>query len=203
VPRVKNFGPNKSLNFKAKLLNGTPDDTDREFVISFYFLDGTIKATEPPRRNSGFVGGVFISRRKVKLADGTDLNENHFYMGAKIVLTHQEFLLIESDSRTFQVMEEVNHPKTSFPTIMAKLQPSLSPLAQNGSLTELFSRHEGKDTGESSFDTLLGVLSSLDLVADEEDKVTLHEIITVMRTFSVPGKIHAFNYESFVAALLE
>ncbi|NDD39075.1 MAG: hypothetical protein EB082_11810 [Verrucomicrobia bacterium] len=47
--------------------------THRRFVITFYVSDGTIKVQEPPIRNSGFVGGVFLSRRAVKTPAGEPL----------------------------------------------------------------------------------------------------------------------------------
>lgn len=43
-----------------------PEDEGREFTITYYTLDNTISIYEPPKRNSGIIGGKFLSRREIK-----------------------------------------------------------------------------------------------------------------------------------------
>jgi hypothetical protein len=43
-----------------------PEDEGREFTVTYYTLDNTISIYEPPKRNSGIIGGKFLSRREIK-----------------------------------------------------------------------------------------------------------------------------------------
>lgn len=43
-----------------------PDDSKRRFVVSFFMADSTFAVYEPPVSNSGFIGGKFLERRKVR-----------------------------------------------------------------------------------------------------------------------------------------
>lgn len=199
-PAVKTFGENKSYNFKAKLLNGGVDDVDRDFVFSYYFLDATAKVTEPPKRNSGFLGGVFLSRRKIKLSDGTELSEKHLFIGSKIALSHQIFLLTDSDSRTLQLMEEAGSPKANINLVLNKIRGVLLESVKNGSLYERFHRIEGRHPGLASKDTLMSILSTFDLLGDGDNQLCEHEVTTILRAFAI-SKDETFVYTSFLHAI--
>ena len=54
------------LRFKAKLLNGDETDRARDFVINYFMVDNEVSVFEPPIRNSGIVGGLFLKRRRYK-----------------------------------------------------------------------------------------------------------------------------------------
>jgi hypothetical protein len=69
APKVK-LGENKIMRFKAKLESRNPEDTERSFTVSFYLVDNTVQIHEPPRRNSGIVGGSFLSRMKLRTTEG-------------------------------------------------------------------------------------------------------------------------------------
>ena len=64
------LGENKIMRFKAKLESRNPEDTERSFTVSFYLVDNTVQIHEPPRRNSGIVGGSFLSRMKLRTTEG-------------------------------------------------------------------------------------------------------------------------------------
>ena len=200
-PRMKTFGENKSIHFKAKLVTSDPDDADREFVFSYYFLDGTAKITEPPKRNSGFIGGIFLSRRKLVLTNGAELAADHCYVGATIRLPHVAFLLTDTDNRTLQVMQEKGNPKVSVNNVLAKLREPLREIAENGSLAERFRREEGKHPGVAAMDTLRSVLSSFGLLADEPSKLTQQEVITLVRGFPAGDTVEGMLYGDFINAL--
>lgn len=61
---------NKVLRFECCL--ATPEDSSsiydssRAFVINYYLGDDTIMVYEPPVRNSGYTGGVFLTRMRYK-----------------------------------------------------------------------------------------------------------------------------------------
>jgi hypothetical protein len=217
APAIKVFGENKSFCFKAKLLNGTLDDVDRDFVVTYYFLDGTVSVIEPPKRNSGFLGGTFLSRRKMKTPDGVEVNDSHMYVGARVPLAHTMFELIESDSHTYQMMEDMGYSKASINEVLKKIKGRLYESAVNGSLLEMFCRIEGLTvgrgssssvkssslSGQASQDTLCSVLSSFGLLGDDEQRLCTHEVITIVRAYAVEkGVGDHFLYTPFIKALL-
>ena len=53
------------LRFLAMLETKLPIDKDRRFVISIYLSDDTVGVYEPPQRNSGIIGGTFLSRGQI------------------------------------------------------------------------------------------------------------------------------------------
>eukprot|EP00752_Nemacystus_decipiens_P010592 g9432.t1 len=59
-------GDKKVLRFQAKLRNVTNNDKTRDFVINYFLADDTLSVFEPPVRNSGVVGGLFLARGKYK-----------------------------------------------------------------------------------------------------------------------------------------
>lgn len=44
---------------------GVPEDEGRRFIITYFKADRTVVVREPPKRNSGIIGGNFLSRMKV------------------------------------------------------------------------------------------------------------------------------------------
>lgn len=44
---------------------GGPEDEGRRFIITYFKADRTVVVREPPKRNSGIIGGNFLSRMKV------------------------------------------------------------------------------------------------------------------------------------------
>lgn len=44
---------------------GVPEDEGRRFIITYFKSDRTVVVREPPKRNSGIIGGNFLSRMKV------------------------------------------------------------------------------------------------------------------------------------------
>lgn len=92
------------LAFRASIVSNNVDDVARKFVVTFYTDDNTIKILEPPVRNSGFVGGLFLSRQKCKRRNGEALSEADFVVGATVEAGPHLFLLVEADSGTAQYL---------------------------------------------------------------------------------------------------
>jgi hypothetical protein len=67
-----------------------------------------VKIQEPPVRNSGFVGGLFLSRRRVKKVGGNGeyLNEHDFKVGEEIRLLTHKFKLIGANPFTLKWIAE-------------------------------------------------------------------------------------------------
>ena len=58
-----------SLRFQGKFKHpNTPADSERRFVFTYYLEDEMTAIFEPPIRNSGVIGGKFLSRGRYKLA---------------------------------------------------------------------------------------------------------------------------------------
>lgn len=86
-----NVFENRVLSFFASFVSRKSNDDDRRFVISFYLQDNSIKIQEPPVRNSGYVGGLFLSRRRVKKQNSDQyLTVDDFTIGGTVkILTHE------------------------------------------------------------------------------------------------------------------
>ena len=56
--------------FQCRFVRPSPEDEMRRFVIQFYPADDSIAIYEPAIRNSGIMGGKFLSRSTHKKADG-------------------------------------------------------------------------------------------------------------------------------------
>jgi hypothetical protein len=106
APRQKKFNPDAAvLVFLSNIVSSDPSDTQRKFVVSFYVDDNTIKILEPPQRNSGFAGGMFLSRQKMKAPDGTFFTEAHFDVGNTITVACHNFVLTGADTGTQRYLE--------------------------------------------------------------------------------------------------
>lgn len=107
-PARSNVFENRVLSFFGHLMATDGSyDTNRKFVLSFYMQDRTVKIQEPPVRNSGFVGGLFLSRRRVKRVNGDGyVNEHDFVVGDEIKLLTHTFKIIGANDYTLNWIEE-------------------------------------------------------------------------------------------------
>jgi hypothetical protein len=90
------------LCFNARLLS---DSTNRRFVIQYFMEDDTMAVYEPPIRNSGIVGGKFLSRQVVKMHDGTKYQASDMFVGNIIDMWCHHFELLNADENTYRLME--------------------------------------------------------------------------------------------------
>jgi hypothetical protein len=178
-------GDEKTLNFFAKLLSGGVDDVDRRFVVSFYMVDGTVKVQEPPVRNSGFVGGLFLSRRELKDAEGEPYDETNLYIGGFIQILKHRFEILGANNGTFKYMEEHDHKftRSNAAASIAKLSriPTFNDQCNNG---EMLARFPSKKLPLADFRALceeFGMYSNTDGM-----KICDHELITMCRKSGDP-----------------
>jgi len=117
VPRVprKDIGKllkfeGKVIRWQAKLNSSNPDDEGRKFIISFSLADDTMSIFEPPIKNSGIIGGSFMSREKV-WRPGFQYEEPYSYedfQEGNIIVAHgHEFVLIQSDEYTKKLVAQI------------------------------------------------------------------------------------------------
>jgi hypothetical protein len=101
APKQRHINPDAPvLVFLASIVSSNLDDQTRKFVLSFYTDDGTVKILEPPIRNSGFVGGLFLSRQKCKKRSGEPLTEADFAVGRIVEVGAHSFVLNSADRGT-------------------------------------------------------------------------------------------------------
>jgi hypothetical protein len=62
-------------------------------------------------RNSGFVGGVFLSRREIKKLDKTPLTHLDLHVGAKVQVLKHQFDLLDANEGTMRWMEDKCLPR--------------------------------------------------------------------------------------------
>lgn len=206
---AKKLGENKVCSFFASLLSGGPDDVDRKFVVQYFVIDGTMKVQEPPLRNSGFVGGVFLSRRPVKGSDGNPLTENDLFVGCKLRILNHIFHLHSANESTLHWMESKKLPKASYYAILDKIRPYLIKEAESGQLAEDFATFEQRDNsrkntssdaGQASKDTLKAILETVGLIGDEPFQICEHELLTILRANG--NTKPTFNYEKLIEQML-
>jgi len=96
------------LRFLAKLNEARTqiENHQRRFVVEFFLTDDTVTIYERPLRNSGFMGGKFLERGKVRNAmnDNKWFHPEDFYVGAKVVINGFHFDLVETDKSTMKIM---------------------------------------------------------------------------------------------------
>lgn len=112
------------LRFKARILNARGADKKREFVVQVHLEDDTIQIREPPVPNSGFKGGRFLSREKVKRADGSIVKPRDVMVGSVISVHSCDFLLEECDDFSLKYMQTHPElwPECNLPHILRKLR---------------------------------------------------------------------------------
>jgi len=185
-PPAKKYGENKNLSFFASLLSGGLDDVNRRFVITYYVSDNTVKVQEPRIRNSGFNGGLFLSRREIKMPAGDTgdmMRPIDMFIGCHLSLLKHKFLLLDANDSTFRWLEDQFYPRSSFYAILDKTRPLVLEDIQNGKFAALFAAYEKapEESGLMTKETLRTVLDSYGLYGNKEGQVAEHEIITIMR----------------------
>jgi len=197
---VKKLGEAKILSYFASLLSGGIDDVDRRFVISFYVQDNTLKVVEPPVRNSGFNGGLFLSRREIEKEGGGILTEKDLYVGCRVKILKHQFLLLDSNESTMKWMEDKNLPRSSFYKIVDKLRIYLGSAARDGSLTKSFAELEC-EPGRVTKEAFVILLSRYGLSGNDDSQISEHEVRTILRANG--NKQPHFNYTKVIEQILK
>ena len=97
------------LRFLAKLdeEHTQRENYERRFVVEFFLTDDTLTIYERPLRNSGFMGGKFLERTKVRNKATEDQRwflPEDLFVGAKVVINGFHFHLVETDKQTADIM---------------------------------------------------------------------------------------------------
>jgi len=86
--------------FQASLVDPSPEDAVRRFVIQLYPQDDTLAIQEPPVRNSGVLGGKFLARGKHRKPDGSLYTAADFAIGGTVTINGFNFYLEGTDDFT-------------------------------------------------------------------------------------------------------
>lgn len=106
-------------------------DADRKFIIQVHLEDDTFQIREPPIRNSGHKGGIFLSRCKLETHDGSKpLQPGDIYLGGTVEILSHKFHVLNCDQFTFKYMEENNKTWTycDLQQVLRKVYPKLEVL---------------------------------------------------------------------------
>eukprot|EP01018_Ginkgo_biloba_P008716 Gb_07640 [translate_table: standard] len=112
-----------------------PQDKGRLFVFQFFLADDTIAIYEPPCRNSGIVGGKFLSRGPAPNKPGTSkkYGPSDMVVGAKIYVNNHIFDLIRADDWTLKWMDKHTDvfPMADIEAVTRKVQSRLAELPKS------------------------------------------------------------------------
>jgi hypothetical protein len=98
------------MRFMAKFVNPKPEDRERSFIVTFWLGDDTMSIFEKYERNSGFVGGKFLERSRVKNAlTGEYFKATDFFAGSRISVNSFVFDLVDADESTVKWMNQNQH----------------------------------------------------------------------------------------------
>ena len=179
------------LRFLAKFKYPSPSDQIRQFVIIFYLADDNVAVFELPKRNTGFKGGKFIQKSKFR-NDNTNnyFLPNDFFIGATIKINNYIFELIDADELAFNIMESDsdNFPYSDLFLIFDQL------LKNKQNLLIL------KKDFESIDPELLGYINKDEAIKRivRVLKLTLHEVMTIIRRFTDEKGFNYFDFLSFL-----
>ncbi|XP_058116379.1 EF-hand domain-containing family member C2 [Anopheles ziemanni] len=182
-----------SLRFGARMVSKVLENNERFFVISYYLSDDTISVYEIPIRNSGFIGGEFIKRRKICLPRQDPFGAErpacygpqHFYLGAVVLLQDHQFHVTNADIYALNFMEQhcEEFPLSNVSKIVQKLRDALRPHYK-----EYVAKHmanvvqtkiDGRPVSTVTYEALRLML--IELLGDQ---IVDQEIVTLCRLFS-------------------
>jgi len=177
--------PNTVLRFSAKMDTTRYDDKNRIFVIMYILATKEIMVREPPQRNSGVVGGQYLSKMKLKRPDGMIFEASDFFAGAKVKFNATTFIVNDVDEHTLIHMD--NNPN-EFPLADVNYCISLirNKMAENSiSASQLFSAMDTNGDGKVAVTEFLPLMKDCfnKVGVDVGDTFPDQVAITIFRTF--------------------
>jgi hypothetical protein len=103
---TKMYQREKVLRFKASLDSDKPTDEGREFIICYFMNNNTLQVQEPPKKNTGVMGGKFLARKKYKHpTEDRHYTFSDFFAGATVQLAGHKLHIDDVDEHTLHHME--------------------------------------------------------------------------------------------------
>ena len=187
----------KMLRFTAKLHNAAPLDAARQFIMTYYLADDTVAVFEKALRNSGIIGGKWLSRARLKNLDtGRYFDKGDFFVGAVVTLKGHRFDLESADEFTLRLMEGASAvwPLSNITFVMETLKRKIQ--EHSISARRMF-RTIDKDF--SGFITLEEFSAALVKWGMDVPKAAM---VTLMRTYDKSGD-GRIDYQEFCSAFLD
>ena len=113
------------LRFVGQMLDGKPGDENRQFIVQVYLEDDTLQIREPPMRNSGFNGGIFLKRTRMNVADRCiPFSPCDVHVGAVLQILSHRFVINDADEYTLHYMAQNCNQwiHSSLPGVLQKLK---------------------------------------------------------------------------------
>merc|ERR1719261_1419584 len=94
------------LRFEAKMVTGQPEDECRRLIVMYFPADDEVMVTELVQRNSGFTGGRFAAKRKMKNPDTGDyFSLADLAVGKYVTINAHPLVIVRADERCLQYLE--------------------------------------------------------------------------------------------------
>lgn len=164
------------LRFCATLQNPSPANKTRSFIIQIFLEDDTIQILEPPSRNSGHKGGVFLSRGELKPLTPADI-----FVGTTVSIHNFKFEVTDADEYTLHYMEENSAvwAQSEKALIVRKLKQRQEVLQRIILLTP------GLAGLDVELDDLIAILAKADLLLVRQEAITLFRELDPRRSGAV------------------
>ncbi|XP_014773164.2 EF-hand domain-containing family member C2 [Octopus bimaculoides] len=194
------------LRFLAKLkIPVVSADKNRDFIISYYLSDDTISVFEPVIKNSGFVGGKFLERSRMKKHEqkfNTELSKYYLaedlFVGNTVEFVNHQFLITDIDEYTLRFMETRadQFPTSNIKLILEKIKNSRK-IGRNDFLRKFYAKTNGDESSAVvSYLDFSSVLSECQLDLCE------HEILVLARHYGNKRNPED-NFERLVSCVRE
>jgi hypothetical protein len=186
------------LRWAVRLDTDKPEDVDRRFVLAMYLTDDSISVYEPSQRNSGFIGGKFMERQRVKRID----NPSEYYrakdilVGEKIQLGAWKFVVIDADMYTqkFFASREAYEPRPPEVVIREFKQAMHKRNVPQEYVRKLFSELDTDGSGYLEKAEIETMLVKMGFKLKEDD------LLSLLMAFDSTGD-GKINYEEFCQVL--
>ncbi|EPY19961.1 protein associated with the ribbon compartment of flagellar microtubule [Strigomonas culicis] len=182
------------MKFSAKFAKPlSKDDEGRRFLVAFYRETDEVEVTEKAIRNSGFMGGRFLTKGKhrMELPNGTTrpYTPSDFQVGKEVVIFKRPFLLLEMDDMTQHIVNGTDNPtnedKMRYLLLLLKQQISLKFKKANEAYRSLAPQ------GTLGYQQVKEFLRSCSCTISDEEAVLLVQNIA-------PGSNGIISYDQFL-----
>ncbi|XP_031628487.1 EF-hand domain-containing family member C2 [Contarinia nasturtii] len=179
-----------NLRFKAQMISNIDENSDREFVITYYLSDDTISVFEIGKRNA-CQSRDFLKRSRFYLPNQNVYTSQRplaytpqmFYIGANVNLKGFEYHLTDADEFTLNFMESHSSefPMANISSILSKIKEAITPNYKEfiGKYLNVAETTSKPDSLNICYDTT--ALALRDLL---DNRISEHEIVTFLRYFS-------------------
>jgi len=143
------------LRYMATFVNPQGVDKNRKFVLTYYMQTDQISVFEKPERNSGFVGGKFLERSRIKNpSTGLYYAPKDFHVSAEIKINAYTFKITHADDFTMKYMSEHSDEWPEYGTSgtsTARKDAADASLRSTAARAHSVALHEAPAAGRGSF----------------------------------------------------